>query len=444
MLNEIIAAPPLHAVSLFSNCGAGDFGYRRAGFRFDVMAELEPKRLEVCLLNHPDAVGVPGDVRTTWRQVVETYRERTNDAPLSLLAACPPCQGMSSARGLRGFHEDADAGSKDERNLLAVVIAKVANALNPQVIVVENVPEFLVKKVRHPDTLLPVTAANLLIERLEDRYNVYPILLDMSEFGVPQTRKRTFLTFVRRGTAMWTSLMDRNMAPFPAPWPNEPVTVTNALASFGLDALDAAGPNTAGTGMHSVPVWEEERYRMVAAIPPFSGASAWKNDTCLSCDRRETDPEIVVCSRCGSILPKPVVVEEDGGVRLIKGFHTSYKRMAADKPSAAILTASGHIGSHNTIHPYENRTLSVLECAYLQTLDADFEWGASLKKYGHSNVRAMIGEAVPPLFTRQHGGVLRDLLLGHEPEGVISVDDKRCKSARSKLGLLTVQNEAVQ
>ncbi len=49
----------LRAVSLFSNCGAGGVGYRNAGFRFDVMAELDPKRLDVCLLNHPGAEGVP-------------------------------------------------------------------------------------------------------------------------------------------------------------------------------------------------------------------------------------------------------------------------------------------------------------------------------------------------------------------------------------------------
>ena len=35
-----------HAVSLFSNCGAGDVGYRQSGFQFDMMAELDPRRLE--------------------------------------------------------------------------------------------------------------------------------------------------------------------------------------------------------------------------------------------------------------------------------------------------------------------------------------------------------------------------------------------------------------
>src|SRR6476619_2305180 len=107
-----------NAVSLFSNCGAGDVGYRQAGFRFDVMAELDPRRLEVCLLNHPGAVGVPGDLRETWPRVIEAYREQAGEVIPALLAACPPCQGMSSARGDRGLENDADAGSRDDRNLL--------------------------------------------------------------------------------------------------------------------------------------------------------------------------------------------------------------------------------------------------------------------------------------------------------------------------------------
>src|SRR6266704_3960923 len=109
-------ARDLRAVSLFSNCGAGDVGFRRAGFTFDVMAELDSRRLEVALLNHPGAKGIPGDLRNTWPHVVETYRQTAGDERPALLAACPPCQGMSSARGRRGLKNDAVAGSKDKRN----------------------------------------------------------------------------------------------------------------------------------------------------------------------------------------------------------------------------------------------------------------------------------------------------------------------------------------
>src|SRR5438309_10344941 len=98
------------AVSLFSNCGAGDIGYAKAGFNFDVMAELDPRRLEVCLLNHPSAAGVPGDLRKTWKKVVQIYRTRAGKNRPALLAACPPCQGLSSARGNRGCADDPDAG----------------------------------------------------------------------------------------------------------------------------------------------------------------------------------------------------------------------------------------------------------------------------------------------------------------------------------------------
>ena len=121
----------LRGVSLFSNCGAGDLGYAEAGFKFDVMAELHQRRLDVALLNHPDAHGVVGDLRETWPDVVAEYRARHGDAPLDLLTACPPCQGMSSARSGMGPHSDATSGSRDSRNLLVTVIHEVARALKP-------------------------------------------------------------------------------------------------------------------------------------------------------------------------------------------------------------------------------------------------------------------------------------------------------------------------
>src|SRR6266481_3952299 len=158
-----------HAVSLFSNCGAGDVGYSKAGFRFDVMAELDPRRLEVCLLNH-DAVGVAGDLRKTWKAVVRNYRSKVGVTRPALLAACPPCQGMSTANSDRGSESDPDAGMKDARNVLVTVIANVARSLQPRIIVVENVPAFLTRQVRHPKTGDPISAARLLIEYLGSDY----------------------------------------------------------------------------------------------------------------------------------------------------------------------------------------------------------------------------------------------------------------------------------
>ena len=125
-----------------------------------------------------------------------------------------------------------------------------------------------------------------------------------------------------------------------------------------------------------------------------------------------------------------------GGYRLITGFRTStYTRMKSDAPAAAITTASGHLGSNNTIHPFENRLLSTLECALLQTLPKRFKWGTALERWGHTNIRNMIGEAVPPVFTKLHGKVLRALLEGKRRLRLCPASGKRCVRPAKKLGL---------
>jgi DNA (cytosine-5)-methyltransferase 1 len=435
-------------VSLFSNCGAGDIGYAKAGFLFEVMAELDPRRLEVALLNHPKAVGVPGDLRDTWRTVVKRYREKAGNVRPALLAACPPCQGMSTARSDRGREEDADAGSRDKRNLLVTVVSRVTKALKPKLVVLENVQAFLTRKIRHPKTCKAISAARLLISELESQYAVFPLAADLCDFGVPQTRKRTFLTFVRRDLPGLKKLMRLSLSPYPVPahardYGGKPISLREALESFGLPGLDAGSPETASSsvrgGLHTVPVWEDRRYALVAAIPRHSGKSAWDNRKCESCGVVEVGPTEAICPHCGSPLLRPVVVNRGGCYRLIKGFHSSsYRRMRSNKPASTVTTASGHIGSDNTIHPFQNRLLSALECARLQTFPKGFKWGDALAKWGHTNVRQMIGEAVPPMFTEQHGRILVALLEGRSKRDMLPGEDIRAKTARQRLGLLAL------
>ena len=151
---------------MFSNCGAGDVGFAAAGFQFHVISELVEKRLEVAILNHPNADPIPGDLRKTWPFVVDSFREAHGSEAPVLLSGCPPCQGMSSVRGNRGKENDPDASSRDGRNLLVLPIAEVARELRPMFVVVENVPAFLRRKVWDPDSVIPLSAAKILCNRL--------------------------------------------------------------------------------------------------------------------------------------------------------------------------------------------------------------------------------------------------------------------------------------
>lgn len=430
----------LSAVSLFTNCGAGDVGFAEAGFRFDVLAEINPNRLAVAALNLPGASIVPGDLRDTWPDVVSAYRDRCGQAPPALLAACPPCQGLSTANANRGMENDADTGSNDARNLLVMPIAEVAAALAPRAIVVENVRAFLTRRVRHPRTLEAVSAAALLISLLRGEYAAFPLLSDLVDYGVPQTRVRSFITFVRRGQSCLRTLEGRGAVPYPKPTHapdhgGEPVSLGDALDSFDLPALDAGSVSSAQSGraLHFVPVWSPEQYSMVAAIPAGSGASAWENDDCPRCGRSELPRDLASCPNCNSRLLRPQVVEE-GRARLVRGFRrSSYRRLSPNRPAATITTASSRIGSDRTIHPFENRVLSPLECQLLQTLPEDFKWGAVLKRSQSGLLREMIGEAVPPCFTEAHGRVLADVLNGKQSEGLLRRADRRVSNAIQRL-----------
>ncbi|WP_420608651.1 DNA cytosine methyltransferase [Candidatus Poriferisodalis sp.] len=433
----------LGAVSLFSNCGAGDVGYARAGFSFRIMAEIEQRRLAVALANHKEARGVPGDLRNTWREVIASFRSEEGPEPPALLSACPPCQGMSTARGGRGREEDAAAGSRDGRNLLVEVIALVANGLRPRLVVVENVAAFLSRLVLDPrnDELAPISAAVLLRELLEPHYECYPFLTDLADYGVPQRRVRAFMTFVRRDEPTIATLARSQCVPYPKPIASAAdgnwTSLKEALTQLDVMELDAASYETAHdptTPMHAVPVWgSDHRYRMVAAIPPNSGGRAWDTTHCeAKCDA-QVGADDAVCPTCNEPLLRPVVQEVDGSYRLVRGFRrSSYSRMRPDAPAPTITTASGHVGSDNTIHPFENRLLSPHECAHLQTIPQDFDWGNSLDDWGATAVRAMIGEAVPPRFTEMHGCILAALLEG-QTEGLTSVNDQRLAKAVERM-----------
>lgn len=433
------------SISLFSNCGAGDYGYAKAGFDFVVLAELNPKRLKVAELNHPNATTVVGDLNITWETVVDSYSSMLGKTRPSLLSACPPCQGLSSANSKRGRESDSESGGRDPRNLLVLPIVEVAKNLWPRAIVVENVPAFLTRKVPHPQTGEGISAACLLASLLMEYYVLFPFLCDLADYGIPQHRKRSFLTFVKRDEIGLDSIIQRRLSPYPRPTNNPieggetPVAVGEFLRSLNLPKLDARDAETARSKnpLHRVPVWSEHHYAMVDAIPVGRGMSAWENQSCRKCGIVEVDLNAASCPTCCGPLLRPVIQESDGNYRLIRGFRSSsYRRMDPDRPAPAVTTANGTIGSSTTIHPYENRVLSVLECCHLQTIPSDYRWTNDCDEPIELHViRRMVGEAVPPRFTELHGRAIQSVLSDDWCMSPISVFDDRCLKAANLMGL---------
>ena len=77
---------------------------------------------------------------------------------------------------------------------------------------------------------------------------------------------------------------------------------------------------------------------------------------CERCGKVNAGPEDAACPVCTAPLLRPVVREANDSYRLVKGLRkSSYTRMAPDVPAATVTTASGHVDSDLTIHPFEHR-----------------------------------------------------------------------------------------
>lgn len=421
----------MNAISLFSGAGLSDIGYQLAGFRFLIHVEINPRRAEVGEVNFPNSKWIKGDVRANHDAIIKAYRERASQSP-DLMVATPPCQGMSSSNPGRG--KSSVQGSKsEEKNRLLLEIVPLVHKLSPRVLVAENVRPILSLHTTHEGREVKLIC--LLRDMLPD-YEVFTGVINVADYGVPQDRRRALLVAIRRDELWAKKLIEQGLLPWPKathaehpvdglrPW----ITVRQWLESLKYEPLDTGTPQRARGKhpLHFVPHYSGDRYSQVSQIPPYSGRNAYENDTCPSCSYRPVETGLIQCPKCGGVMRNRPYVLQDGQPRLIKGFHSSYRRMSPNRPSPTITTNSSHIGSDFKIHPWEHRVLSILECADLQTVPRFYDWSVALHKKRRLFylIRNLVGEAFPPYFTYLHGLVLKQLLC--QEEGVI----ERLASAR--------------
>jgi DNA (cytosine-5)-methyltransferase 1 len=404
------------ALSLFSGAGLSDLGYERAGFHFVIHVEINPRRAIVGEVNFPGSKWIMGDVKINHDAIIKAYREYTNQ-PLDLMVATPPCQGMSSSNPGRG-KSSVEGGKLEEKNRLLLEIVPLIRQLSPRLVVAENVRPILNLYTSHEGR--KVKLISLLREMIPD-YEVFTGVINVADYGIPQDRRRAIIVAIRLDQPFVKKINNLGLLPWPKATHSEHptngtshwVSIRQWLESLKYEPLDASTSQCAKGKhpLHFVPYYSGDRYLQVSQIPPYSGRNAYENDICPSCGS-QTAAGLILCLRCGGMMRNRPYVVQDGRPRLIKGFHSSYRRMNADRPAPTIMTNSSHIGSDFKIHPWENRVLSILECADLQTVPRFYDWSGAInnQKRLFYLIRNLIGEAFPPYFTYLHGLVLKGLL----------------------------------
>ena len=184
-------------VDLFAGAGGLSAGFTRAGYDVIGGVEFWTPAAESLLANHPTAYVETDDIRTVdARHFLRRLRCRPN-----LVLGGPSCQGFSTSGGLSRNGRKAD----DERNSLFIEFIRFVDVLQPEWVVMENVPGLLLFN-------RGLVAKEVIKQFRMVGYHVVPMILLAADFGVPQLRRRLFFVGNRTGSKV----------PFPIPTHGNP------------------------------------------------------------------------------------------------------------------------------------------------------------------------------------------------------------------------------
>lgn len=367
-------------LSLFSGCGGLDLGFERAGFRGLLGVDIDPIALGVLEAN----IGSP-------IAQIDLSKEIPHLPSADVLLAGSPCQGFSAA----GFRR-----LDDPRNSLLLVAPAVAAMLKPKVVVAENVPGAM------------NGAHKAYWDRLHHDlrlggYQTCDLVIDSSDHGVPQRRKRIFLVGWNTGHIAEPTLpikprlvlrdaLDR-IDGTPNHMPNH---LAFSSADYKIACRIGTGQKLTNSrgGDSAIHTWD---------IPEVFGRTNKSERTVLESvlklrrtERRRTfgdaDPvsvdrlkrefgEVVVAS----LVRKKFLIKDGRYVDLTHTFNGKYRRQAMTLPSRTVDTRFGD--PQLFLHPTEHRAFTVREAARVQGFGDDFIFSGQVKQQFR-----MIGNAVPP------------------------------------------------
>jgi DNA (cytosine-5)-methyltransferase 1 len=329
------ADPPL-AFDCFAGCGGMSQGFRDAGCHVIGAIESDPDIARVYSINHPDTVMWTEDIRGISAARIKR-RLGIKKGELDLLGGCPPCQGFSTLRTYNGSRR-----IRDSQNDLIFEFERLARDLLPKSVMLENVP-----------ALFHDVRLRRFIALLTDLgYEAYADILDVSNFGVPQRRRRLIVLASRVSQVRFARALTR------------PKTVRDAIG-----ALPAAGQS--GDDLHDLPETRSQTVReRIRQIPIDGGSrSSLSRELQLRCHDR------------------------------VDGFNDVYGRMAWDQPAPTITTGCFNPSKGRFLHPVEHRNITIREASLLQTFPRQYRFPV---EFGKVKLATMIGNALPPQFIKRH------------------------------------------
>lgn len=268
----------------------------------------------------------------------------------TILIGCAPCQGFSA-------HRKKNWDNPDERNGLIESFADIGFMLEPDCIIMENVPELLSGKYwKHFECFR---------DRLVSKgYIVKQAIHNAAAQGVPQERFRAIVIAMKQDFSMPSEKLGRSK-------------FKSVKSAIGKLPVVKAGEQCKKDPMHKSAAHRQSTIDVIKAVPLDGG------------------------SRPHGIGPKCL---QD-----FKGFADVYGRLSWSKPAITITHYARNPASGRFIHPEQHRGLTKRESARLQSFPDGYEF-----KGGFDDIFRQIGEAVPPLLSLSVAAVTLANLRGEQ------------------------------
>jgi DNA (cytosine-5)-methyltransferase 1 len=329
------------AIDLFAGAGGATQGLVDAGFEVLAAVESDPIAARSYLANHPEVHLVEADICDV---DAESLRSEVGlaRAQLTLLKACPPCQGYSSI----GKGDPADP-----RNDLVAEVWRFTQAFRPRLVMLENVPGL------EGDRRL----SRLIRQLRAVGYSVKTYLTNATAFGVPQRRRRLIVVAVREPTREFPEALIELLPG----WFGEGAmkTASEALAL-------AARIDPAEDALHRPRIPSPVVSARLAALPADGSRFDLPDEHRLGCHSKLKRRDATA----------------------------SYGRVRANAPAPTMTTRCTTPACGQFVHPIEPRALTLREAATIQTFPLTYEF-----RGGAGQIERQIGNAVPVRMARGLG-----------------------------------------
>ena len=381
-------------IDCFAGPGGICTGLHASGFTTLAAIEYIKSCCDTYSANHPEVKVICSDIR---KVQLDDLKDVLPKDGFDLVTSGMPCETFSTAgNSSRSFYDD--------RQVLYRQGIRMAKMCNAKLLLFENVPAITSKRIAQDSDKLVVDM--IKEELVEAGYgNFIEVVLDATDFGVPQRRKRFFILAAKNPN--WHLF---------APNPTHTKKVSVREAFMGLpNVIPNSGVEgkvyTGEESEYSKLLKDDSFWNRTSSTPEITNHLPMKHRKCTLerfellrpgeslkslFDRFSEDEKSELQRR--KVLPKKMFIKRN-------------YRLPLDETAP---TVTSHC-LDEFVHPLYNRALTVRECARLQSFPDSYEFVGGPYIVPHidrttQDKYEQIGDAVPPLLAYAWGNIIKLIL----------------------------------